>query len=255
MAIIESLFRYLVIKKKLFPTRFALLGTGARFTRIRKGGLDLVKLSLAAPGAATIIEVGANSGQDTVKMLEAFPHAVVHCFEPDPRAIAEWRSSVKSQRARLHEMAISSKSGTVQFNQSTGSPPVPGPSMPARDWNLSGSILRPKNHLSQHPWVKFEKSLQVPCLSLDDFCTEIGLFTESDAQIDLIWADVQGAEQDLVLGGQKALERTRFFYTEYSNSELYDGQIGLSKLMRLLPSFEIREIWTNDVLFQNRKLN
>ena len=41
--------------------------------------------------------------------------------------------------------------------------------------------------------------------------------------IDLIWADVQGAEADLIEGGTEALRRTRYFYTEYNNQELIRG--------------------------------
>lgn len=37
------------------------------------------------------IEVGANDGTDTNKLLEAFPEIEIHCFEPDPRAIAAFK--------------------------------------------------------------------------------------------------------------------------------------------------------------------
>ncbi|MEN9248224.1 MAG: hypothetical protein Q6L50_08560 [Gloeomargarita sp. GMQP_bins_120] len=37
---------------------------------------------------------------------------------------------------------------------------------------------------------------------------------------DFIWADVQGAEVDLIQGGLQALANTRYFYTEYANTEL-----------------------------------
>lgn len=38
-----------------------------------------------------ILEVGANIGQTTHKFLQEMPEATIYCFEPDPRAIAEFK--------------------------------------------------------------------------------------------------------------------------------------------------------------------
>ena len=34
-----------------------------------------------------IVEVGAHYGEDTLRFLETFPNANIHCFEPDDRNI------------------------------------------------------------------------------------------------------------------------------------------------------------------------
>ena len=65
--------------------------------------------------------------------------------------------------------------------------------------------------------------------------------------VDFIWADVQGAEADLVLGGRETLKRTRFFYTEYSNRELYEGQADLGQLLAMLPDFELVHRYQGEV--------
>jgi hypothetical protein len=64
---------------------------------------------------------------------------------------------------------------------------------------------------------------------------------------------VQGAEADLIKGGKRALQHTRYFYTEYSNYELYEGQPRLRSLMKLLPDFAIVARYSNDVLFENKQ--
>jgi hypothetical protein len=71
-------------------------------------------------------------------------------------------------------------------------------------------------------------------------------------RIDFIWADVQGAEEDLILGAGRALQITRFFYTEYSNEEWYEGQINLSGLIEALPDFEVAALFPADVLFRRQ---
>ena len=71
-------------------------------------------------------------------------------------------------------------------------------------------------------------------------------------QVDFIWADVQGAERDLIAGGSQTLAMSRFFYTEYSNEEWYEGQIDLRGLIDSLPDFEVAELFPRDVLFRRR---
>jgi hypothetical protein len=73
-------------------------------------------------------------------------------------------------------------------------------------------------------------------------------------QIDLIWADTQGAEGDLIAGGAEALAATRFFYTEYSNDEWYDGQPDLKKIADMLPNFDIVHRFSMDALLRNKAI-
>jgi hypothetical protein len=111
---------------------------------------------------------------------------------------------------------------------------------------LSGSIRKPKEHLDVYPWCKFESKIVVKTRTLDSWAREEGV-----GVIDLIWADVQGAEADLIAGGKEALRRTRYFYTEYSNAELYEGQANLKQLLRLLPDFHVVHRYENDILLRN----
>ena len=57
----------------------------------------------------------------------------------------------------------------------------------------------------------------------------------------------------MIRGGRESLSRTRFLYTEFSDEELYEGQITLSGILELLPDFRIVEIWLDDVLLENRR--
>ncbi len=70
--------------------------------------------------------------------------------------------------------------------------------------------------------------------------------------------DVQGAESDVIAAGRQTLGNTRFIYTEYSDKELYEGQLSLQAILDLLPSFEVvtkypREV-EGDVLLRNTSL-
>ena len=69
--------------------------------------------------------------------------------------------------------------------------------------------------------------------------------------IDFIWADVQGAEENLILGGRETINKSHYFYTEYSDRELYEGQVGLDWILNALPNFEVVERFSDDVLLRN----
>lgn len=186
-----------------------------------------------------ILDIGCNDGEHTQMFLDAFPDARVFCFEPDPRARLRFLTRVNSARAVLFGAAVGAQDGKARFYQSGGSPDGQ-----MRDWDLSGSIRKPKNHLSLHPWCTFDHETDVPLVRLDTWMADSGLDS-----VDFIWADVQGAEGDLIAGGAETLARTRYFYTEYNDHEMYEGQPTLDQLRAMLSGFELLRVYADDVLF------
>jgi hypothetical protein len=65
--------------------------------------------------------------------------------------------------------------------------------------------------------------------------------------------DVQGAERDVLSGGKRTLERTRFLYTEYGEREMYEGQYTFKQLVNALPEFEVVTRYPADVLLRNAR--
>lgn len=191
-----------------------------------------------------IVEVGANVGQTTEEFLREMPMARIYCFEPEPRAIAKFKSRIDSPNVKLFECAVGNQNGFVTFNQSSGGP--------EEDWNQSGSIRKPKLHAEVWPWVKFETQIEVAITRLDDWAR-----TENISAVDLIWADTQGAEIDLIEGGLSVLRNTRFLYTEYGAQEWYEGQISLDEMCAALEKidFNLIRLFQIDALFSNRALN
>jgi FkbM family methyltransferase len=193
-----------------------------------------------------IIEVGANCGQTTAELLKAMPRATIFAFEPEPRAIAKFRNTIANPNVHLYECAIGAMNGTTSFYQSSGAEHL----LDYREgWDQSGSIRRPNSHLKVWPWVKFEKQITVPIITLDDWSKQHRI-----TKADFIWADVQGAESDLVEGAALFLRSSRYFYTEYSNDEWYEGQITLNDLLEKLPDFDLVRRYAMDALFKNKRI-
>jgi 2-O-methyltransferase len=195
-----------------------------------------------------ILDIGSNDGTQTSWFLALFNDARVYSFEPDPRAHERYLAKVNDKRAVLFDLAIADRDGVTEFYVSSGVPPHEQKStaQATPDWDLSGSIRKPKKHLAYYPWCQFDKKIDVKTKTLDSWAQDEGVTV-----IDLIWADVQGAEVDLIAGGKKTLRNTRYFYTEYSNTELYEGQINLKQLLALLPDFHVVRRYEKDVLLKN----
>ncbi|HKZ40220.1 MAG TPA: FkbM family methyltransferase [Candidatus Hodarchaeales archaeon] len=195
-----------------------------------------------------ILDIGCNDGSQTLWFLGLFKKARVYSFEPDPRARERYFAKVKDERAILFDMAISDTNGVRDFYVSSGTPPdeQESPEKSISDWDLSGSIRKPKKHLEINPWCKFDEKIVVNTMTLDSWVKKEGI-----GMIDFIWADAQGAEADLIAGGKEALRNTRYLYTEYSNTELYEGQVNLNQLLKLLPDFRVVRRYEYDVLLKN----
>lgn len=199
--------------------------------------------------APVILEVGANDGSHTVQFVDLFPNATVWAFEPDPRAAAKFKARGTHPRVRLFETAIGGADTEAEFYVSSGLPEGISAERFPLGWDQSGSLRAPKTHKTVFPWVKFDSTIKVAVRRLDTWAREHGV-----AAVDLLWADVQGAEGDLVAGGRETLSRTRYFYCEYSNDEMYEGQPTLAQLADLLPNFSILRRYRYDVLFENRAI-
>lgn len=198
-----------------------------------------------------VLDIGCYDGKDS-KELSDILDCCVHCFEPDPLSQAVFKTSHKKPASRLilYECAIGNINGKIPFYQS--------------NHPQSNSIHTPKLHTSIFPEVEFDETIEVYSSTLDSWYElyRYGwkvIFPGQMPVIDFIWADVNGAERELILGGRYALKNTRYLYIEVANKELYAGQRTWHYIKELLPNFEIQKAynWGNNfgnILFKNMKL-
>lgn len=194
-----------------------------------------------------IVEIGTNDGEHTKQFLSLFPVPRVYAFEPDPRARRRFEVNLRNRRVNLSPCAVGATDGHATLYLSSGYPDEESKELMPDGWDKSSSIRKPVYHLTRHPWCKFDEQMIVPICRLDTWARLNKVDT-----VDFIWADVQGAEVDVIEGGKETLKRTRYFYTEYNNSELYEGQVSLRSLLRSLPEFQVVTRYHNDVLLANR---
>jgi len=185
-----------------------------------------------------VIELGAATGDDTDVLWQAAGGETCRyvAVDPDVDNEAEFLRSHLGKPIHFIHAAASDRNGLATFH---GSFPYRG----------SGSIKNPVLHLSEFPDIGFPEYRMaiVPTITLDEIADRFQFET-----IDLVWCDVQGAEDLVIAGGQKALRRTRWLHTEFYETEIYERQLNLDGIHKSLPgNWELVKTCQDDALFRN----
>ncbi len=192
-----------------------------------------------------VIEIGSHEGADTAKCLKAMSGITLHCFEPDQRPIARFKTLIGNDlRVTLHEMAVADVDGQHEFHASTGKVGH------MDDWDYSGSLNRPTGHHDRSPEINFKEPVNVLTCRLDTWLRNADI----TRPIDFAWVDPQGSQRKVIAGGQETLARLRYLYIEcHHPSPLYEGEPSREELIALLPGFEPLAVYAQDnILFENR---
>lgn len=186
-----------------------------------------------------ILEIGAHTGEDTRRFRQMFPKATIWALEPDPRNIKRNEVEEINKVCNFFPYALGATNGTANFHLSNRE---------ADNWSGSSSLKAPKEHLKHFPTISFNETVKVPIYTLDVFCDE-----QKIEHLDFAWLDCQGAENEILKGGQKILKKTRGVYCEVYDEEMYEGQPKLSDLMATLgDNWSIVEKYPSEVFVVNR---
>jgi FkbM family methyltransferase len=150
--------------------------------------------------------------------------------------------------ATKHNVAISDQDGVTELYKSGGYLVVNG--VVKDSYYGSSSIRKPK--LVTQAWTSMVFSTTTT--NTMKFDTLVANQNLRGQIIDFIWSDIQGAEANLIIGGKESFANTKYFFTEYNNSELYEGAINLKKIIEMLPDFELIYDWGGDALLKNKNL-
>jgi len=157
-----------------------------------------------------IVEAGAFDGTDTLRMIEKFPDAIIHAFEPLPEGFELLKKNTKNYKnIRLYKLALGNKNGISKFYTSEKSGKI---------WP-SGSLLKPKEHVIVMPNIIFNDEIRVNTITLNDWAKKYNIH-----KIDFLWLDMQGFELFALKSASRLLKTVKIIYTEVEFIELYTGQ-------------------------------
>lgn len=154
------------------------------FGRYEPGDREVL-LGCAKPGGVAI-DVGANIGYYALSLARRMPGGVVHAFEPVPAVFADLERNVRingADNVRAWRMGLGDAAGDLVFQVDpdyctrTSMGGLGDPSLP---------------------------TITCPVVRLDDFVREQGI-----ERVDLIKADVEGAELLVIRGALDTIERDR----------------------------------------------
>jgi 2-O-methyltransferase len=197
----------------------------------------------AVPEHPVIVELGAYRGEDgerfeeMIRKNEQLLHIMV---EPDPVNVAfitlNKRRPLGPYR-RLMRGAVGATTGTRQFRFSRDT----------RDGSRgSGSLCEPTGHLEHFPTILFDGGTTVDCWTLDQIFADHQL-----KKIDLLWVDIQGAEKEMIAGGQNALAHTHFCFMEAEEIQMYAGQALKAELIELMAGWRLVKDFGFNILLEN----
>jgi FkbM family methyltransferase len=189
-----------------------------------------------------ILELGAHHGEDSANFRAMYPNGDLFLFEPDKRCIQIIKDL--GLGFQLYEGVMSDVDGEVLFHASGTKGKSSG--------DGSGSIMLPSKHIEYFPAIPFIDDYMVNSVTLRTF-----MLWNQLPFIDFIWADVQGAEERIIMGGLEEFNtKVGVLFTEYCQEELYVGAPKRERIMDLLPAFDVvYDVGSNvcgDMLLVNR---
>jgi FkbM family methyltransferase len=130
----------------------------------------------------TVIEVGANFGGDTARLIDLFPSAQIFTFEPVRELVERdlWTKFGNNPRVHIIPFAVDIENTFKELN-------VTG----LGDWG-SSSLFKFVDNVNElwhnaHTGLKVTHSYKVPTITLYDFCNLYNIVS-----IDYLWIDAQG---------------------------------------------------------------
>lgn len=166
----------------------------------------------------TVLDVGANTGQFASQIHRLLRDATLYSFEPLEDCYNELLKRMGHiPKFRAFNFALGDINGQAQIFRN--------------DFTPSSSLLPMREiHKEAFPFTKNVTTQTIKIRRLDDILGELDIVDDI-----LVKIDVQGAEDKVILGGEKLIYRASVLILETSFQSLYQGQYlfdGIYDLLR-----------------------
>jgi FkbM family methyltransferase len=141
---------------------------------------------LGAASPITAFDVGANKGQTIAALLNAFPKATIHAFEPNPEIFDRHLAPLASGSIKLNKCGLGSATGEFTLHEN--------------DWSDMSSLLP----LGPSGWGNVTRKIKVPVTTVDKYAAENGI-----DHIDLLKIDTPGFDFEVIKGAAAMLSAGR----------------------------------------------
>jgi len=210
---------------------------------LTKKFINLISEKLNFDDIKIILDIGSRDGLQSLEFNRWFPNAKIFAFEPIPTSYEFSKQITKDvENINVLPFAINSYNGKTKFyhvfNGNVG----------------ASSLLKTTNHYRAQEWLQNE--IEVECINLSDWLKENNI-----EKIDLIWMDVQGAENIVLSSLGEYLKEVDAIATEVGLIQLYENSITHDELNYYLFDFDCIDstpessMTETDVIYINKKYN
>ena len=191
------------------------------------------------PSNPTILEAGAQFGEDTRWMSQMWPQGKIYSFEPSPVSFAELQNvAAQCNNVTATQLALSDKKGEFAFYLAGG----------------ASSLLRPQDSFNTDYFHSdLDHPIIVEVITLDEWASNNNI----DA-FDFFWLDMEGNELNALNGARNSLKKVKLIYTEVNLQRFWEGCVMYDELKAWMEDHGFIEIWSSiapdwhgNVLFMN----
>jgi FkbM family methyltransferase len=185
------------------------LGSGSSIER--SGELGVIEYVATNPGIPKLfIDVGANKGEYTSRLLAACPSAEVHAFDASPFAVSELERRFKNRgNVRVIGLGLSDKGETLTLRSPTE----------------GAGVASFYEHVGEH----IEAFSSTQCITLDEYCEKAGL-----TEIGLLKVDVEGHELSVLKGALRLLDSGAIHAIQFDGGAAFGSRIFFHDFWTLL---------------------
>lgn len=181
--------------------------------------IDKIKDKISFDDVKVILDIGSRDGLQSLEFNRWFPNAKIYAFEPIKSSYEFAKNITKYvENIEVYPYAANSYNGTTKFyevfNGNVG----------------ASSLLKTTNHWRSSMWK--QKEIEVECVLMSDFLKELKI-----EKVDLIWMDVQGAEEIVIDSLGEYVNDTLAIATEVGVANLYENSTNKDKLDNMLNNF------------------
>lgn len=165
--------------------------------------IDTIKGKIDFNSVKTILDVGSRDLEQSLEFRSIFPNAKIYAFEANPESYQAFQPKL-TDNIQAFQFAAMNYDGEIRFTKVS------------QDENTgASSIFEPTENMVGTPAYSLDY-INVPCRRLDTWAKENGI-----TSVDLIWADVQGAELPMFEGMGDLLNTVQAIATEAETGKLY----------------------------------
>ena len=183
--------------------------------------------------APVFFDIGANIGRFSTAVLNAFPNAAIHAFEPHPRNFAFLKANLPEDRVECHNLAVGDARGELTLYDRAD----------AEDGAHASLYEAAISEIHKQRTVEYSVSME----TLDQFCEERGI-----KDIDLIKIDTEGGELSVLRGAKKLIQNGTIKCVHFEFNEMnIVSRCFLRDFRNVLRDFRFHRLLPNGALELN----